>query len=212
MDGRPGRRPWPAIEDGSAGRLPGRHARPASEDDNPAGSILMGLNDGWADQFMEERGATVEQIAAAAVKACRHAARNPLGPVPAGGDASTRSSARHRWPASSPGSCAARSPTGRPRSSWRARASGRPPGAPYHRLGGPLGQRTDRLPRSPDRGRRRGLGGLRDRARRLRHRRAARRHAAPRSSSPSSHSGSSGPARRDRPPLAGRHRHRRPRG
>ena len=47
-------------------------------DDNPAGSILMGLNDGWAEQFMDERGATVEQIAAAAVKARRHGARNPL--------------------------------------------------------------------------------------------------------------------------------------
>ena len=50
-----------------------RHA-----DDNPAGSILMGLNNGWAHRLMAEVGATVRQIAAAAVKAFEHAARNPL--------------------------------------------------------------------------------------------------------------------------------------
>jgi acetyl-CoA acetyltransferase len=44
---------------------------------NPSGSILMGLNDFWAKQFMAERGATVEQIAAAAVKARANASRNP---------------------------------------------------------------------------------------------------------------------------------------
>ena len=48
------------------------------EDDNPAGSILMGLNNGWAHRLMAEVGATVRQIAAAAVKAFEHAARNPL--------------------------------------------------------------------------------------------------------------------------------------
>jgi acetyl-CoA acetyltransferase len=46
--------------------------------DNPAGSILMGLNNGWAQYVMKERGVTVRQIAAAAVKAFDHAARNPL--------------------------------------------------------------------------------------------------------------------------------------
>ena len=50
-----------------------RHA-----DDNPAGSILMGLNNSWAHRLMAEVGATVRQIAAAAVKAFDHAARNPL--------------------------------------------------------------------------------------------------------------------------------------
>ncbi len=45
---------------------------------NPAGSILMGLNAAWAEQFMVERGATIEQIAAAAVKARRHGSMNPL--------------------------------------------------------------------------------------------------------------------------------------
>jgi acetyl-CoA acyltransferase len=50
-----------------------RHA-----DDNPAGSILMGLNNSWAMRIMEDRGVTVRQIAAAAVKAFDHAARNPL--------------------------------------------------------------------------------------------------------------------------------------
>jgi acetyl-CoA acetyltransferase len=54
------------------------HDRLAERDDNPAGSILMGLNDGWAQRIMAERGVTLEQIAAAAVKAFDHAARNPL--------------------------------------------------------------------------------------------------------------------------------------
>ena len=48
------------------------------EDHNPAGSILMGLNNGWALRLMADVGATVRQIAAAAVKAFEHAARNPL--------------------------------------------------------------------------------------------------------------------------------------
>jgi len=47
-------------------------------DDNPAGSILMGLNSGWGRKIMEERGVTLRQIAAAAVKAFDHASRNPL--------------------------------------------------------------------------------------------------------------------------------------
>jgi acetyl-CoA acetyltransferase len=50
-----------------------RHA-----DENPAGSILMGLNNGWAQRLMEDRGVTERQMAAAAVKAFDHAARNPL--------------------------------------------------------------------------------------------------------------------------------------
>jgi acetyl-CoA acetyltransferase len=50
-----------------------RHA-----DNNPAGSILMGLNNGWAERLMEERGVTRRQMAAAAVKAFSNAARNPL--------------------------------------------------------------------------------------------------------------------------------------
>jgi acetyl-CoA acetyltransferase len=50
-----------------------RHA-----DDNPAGSILMGLNNVWAGRIMDDVGVTVRQIAAAAVKAFSHASRNPL--------------------------------------------------------------------------------------------------------------------------------------
>ena len=50
-----------------------RHA-----DDNPAGSILMGLNNSWAMRIMEDYGVTVRQIASAAVKAFDHASRNPL--------------------------------------------------------------------------------------------------------------------------------------
>jgi acetyl-CoA acetyltransferase len=48
------------------------------EDDNPAGSILMGLNNSWAQRIMVDRGVTPRQIAAAAVKAFDHASRNPL--------------------------------------------------------------------------------------------------------------------------------------
>ncbi len=58
-----------------------RHA-----DDNPAGSILMGLNNGWAHRLMAEVGATVRQIAAAAVKALRARGPQPAGPVPAARD------------------------------------------------------------------------------------------------------------------------------
>ena len=53
------------------------HAKMA-ESGNPAGSILMGLNASWAAQFMDERGATIEQVAATAVKARRNGALNPL--------------------------------------------------------------------------------------------------------------------------------------
>ena len=38
----------------------------------------MGLNNSWAQRLMAETGATVRQIAAAAVKAFDHASRNPL--------------------------------------------------------------------------------------------------------------------------------------
>ena len=54
-----------------------QHAKLAANG-NPAGSILMGLNASWAAQFMDERGATIEQIAAAAVKARRNGSLNPL--------------------------------------------------------------------------------------------------------------------------------------
>ncbi len=45
--------------------------------ENPSGSVLMALNASWAVALMEERGATIEQFAAAAVKARRHGALNP---------------------------------------------------------------------------------------------------------------------------------------
>lgn len=69
------------IEDGlPADYRADMHARFRAED-NPGGSILMGLNDSWARACMEERGTTIEQIAAAAAKARRHAAGNPLAQV-----------------------------------------------------------------------------------------------------------------------------------
>ncbi len=45
--------------------------------ENPSGSVLMALNARWAASVMAERGATLEQFAAAAVKARRHGALNP---------------------------------------------------------------------------------------------------------------------------------------
>ena len=68
------------IEDGLPDRVPARPARPApTTDDNPAGSILMGLNNRWAAPADGATpGTTLRQIAAAAVKAFDHAARNPL--------------------------------------------------------------------------------------------------------------------------------------
>jgi len=66
------------IEDGlPADYRADMHDRLAREP-NPASSILMGLNAHWASQLMLERGTTLEQIAATAVKARRHGARNPL--------------------------------------------------------------------------------------------------------------------------------------
>lgn len=65
------------IEDGlPADYRADMHARFVA-DQNPGGSILMALNDRWARECMEEHGATVEQFAAAAVKARLHASWNP---------------------------------------------------------------------------------------------------------------------------------------
>jgi acetyl-CoA acetyltransferase len=44
--------------------------------ENPSGSVLMALNASWADVLLD-RGATLEQFAAATVKARRHGALNP---------------------------------------------------------------------------------------------------------------------------------------
>jgi acetyl-CoA acetyltransferase len=45
--------------------------------ENPSGSVLMALNASWAVSLMEERGATIEQFGATAVKARHHGALNP---------------------------------------------------------------------------------------------------------------------------------------
>ncbi len=62
------------IEDGVT--LPDR-VRMHEELENPSGSVLMALNASWTMIQMEERDATLEQFAAAAVKARRHGALNP---------------------------------------------------------------------------------------------------------------------------------------
>lgn len=51
-------------------------ARMHEQMENPSGSVLMALNASWARALLE-RGATLEQFAAAAVKARRHGALNP---------------------------------------------------------------------------------------------------------------------------------------
>jgi len=69
------------IEDGlPADYRADMRARVRAED-NPAGSTLMALNDTWARQCMQERGTTLEQMAAAAAKARTNASRNPLAQV-----------------------------------------------------------------------------------------------------------------------------------
>ena len=69
------------IEDGlPADYRADMHARFRPEE-NPGGSILMSLNDFWARQCMNDRGTTVEQIAAAAVKARYNASRNPMAQI-----------------------------------------------------------------------------------------------------------------------------------
>ena len=45
---------------------------------NESGSVLMGLNASWVTHQVEARGTTVEEIAAAAVKARRNGSLNPL--------------------------------------------------------------------------------------------------------------------------------------
>lgn len=69
------------IEDGlPAGYRNDLHAQP-DDPENPAGSILMGLNNKWAQQLMRDTGTTLPQMASAAVKAYDHAGRNPLAQI-----------------------------------------------------------------------------------------------------------------------------------
>ena len=67
-------RPWPASR--TASRCIDR-LRMHEQLENPSGSVLMALNASWTIIHMEERDATLEQFAAAAVKARRHGALNP---------------------------------------------------------------------------------------------------------------------------------------
>ena len=107
----------------------------------PAGSVLMGLN-ATGPVIMDERGTTVEQIAAAAVKARRYAARNPLAQF-------QQTDHRRGGPGRPPGGRGPDPPhvqlvhrrCGR-RGAGRARGRRTPAGgAPYHRFRGSLGQR-----------------------------------------------------------------------
>ena len=75
-----------------------RHA-----DDNPAGSILMGLNNGWAHRLMAEVGRHRAPDRRRRRQGLRARGAQPAGAVPARASPSTRSSPRPRWPACSPG-------------------------------------------------------------------------------------------------------------
>jgi len=44
-------------------------------------STIMRLNEGWANEYMQQRGGTARQVAAAAVKARRHGSLNPLAQI-----------------------------------------------------------------------------------------------------------------------------------
>ncbi len=69
------------IEDGlPADYRADMHAR-FEAGENPGGSILMALNARWAVECMTEHGGTLEQFAAAAVKARFHASLNPMAQV-----------------------------------------------------------------------------------------------------------------------------------
>ncbi len=135
------------IEDGlPADYRADMHAR--FRPDGPGGSILMGLNDLWARSYMDERGATVEQIAAAAVKARRHASLNPLAQVQRAVTLDEVLSAPKvagvltRLMCSSFTDGAAAVVLAGPAAGAASRST------PHRRLGGPLGQRRDRLPRA----------------------------------------------------------------
>jgi acetyl-CoA acetyltransferase len=62
------------IEEG----LPAREREVLREKYSGAGSTLMGMNAVWVNHQVAERGTTVEQIAATAVKSRRYGAMNPL--------------------------------------------------------------------------------------------------------------------------------------
>ncbi len=63
------------VEDG----LPAEERQPMrTAHGNGSGSVLMGLNSTWVERQLAERDTTMEQIAAAAVKARRCGARNPF--------------------------------------------------------------------------------------------------------------------------------------
>ena len=66
-----------AIEDGLPADYRADMKARLESDPNPAGSVLMGMNDRWAQELMRDRGATLEHICAAAVKARRHGSMNP---------------------------------------------------------------------------------------------------------------------------------------
>ena len=173
------------------------------EDDNPAGSILMGLNNGWAQRLMEDRGVTPRQMAAAAVKAFDHAARNPLA------QCQRTTSIEEVLASPQVAGVLTRLMCSSFTDGGAAVVVGGPGdfcpghGSPYHRVGGPLRKWTDRLPRSPHPGRRprRGKHGESGPTTSTWSSCTTPRH--PRSSTPSNHSVSSRRARRDRPPRPG---------
>ena len=165
--------------------------------DNDAGSVLMALNATWVRHQIEVRGTTPQQIAAAAAKARRCGARNPL--------AQFRTPVTVEEVLASPVVVAAAHPAHvlvvhrrrrRRRAVGRNRAR-RTPGAGQHPA---VGQRRPRLPRPPRETGGRSLEGGRASGPRTSTSSSCTTPPAPRSSTPSSRWGSSPPATPARPP------------
>ncbi len=182
------------IEDGVP--LPDR-IRMHEELENPSGSVLMALNAAWTVIQMEERDATVEQFAAAAVKSRRHGALNPNAQFQAEVTIDeVLTSPSIVWPltrlmcSSFTDGAAAVVLSAEPR-------AGRTEDPGQHR---PVGQRRHGLSQPSRRSRPGRVGRRRRRPVRRRRRRTCTMPPAPRSCTPSNHSASSSRGTPGRPP------------
>ena len=169
-------------------------------DPNPAGTVLMGLNAGWAECLVAERGTTERQMAAAAVKARRFGARNPLAQFQRPVDLDEVLGAPRVAGRLTRLMCS--SFTDGAAALVHRRAVGGHGGrcAPYHRIRGPIGERIDGLSRATGRDRPGVPGRPSASARTMSTWSSCTTPPAPRSSTPSNAWASSASARPVRPP------------
>ena len=168
--------------------------------ENPSGSVLMALNAAWTVIQMEERDATVEQFAAAAVKSRRHGALNPNAQFQTEVTVDeVLGSPSIVWPLTRLMCSSFTDGAAAVVLSARAQA-GRPADPGQHH---PIGQRRHGLSRPAGRSRPGGLGRRRHRPRRRRRGRAARRHQRRGALRPRVARASSSPATPDRPRWPG---------